>query len=144
MANAAYLHREAKKARERGEHFQPLPGESFAIDIHKQGLPHPALAIIPIGVVLAALNGFAVPAYASLYLGSLTAMVLFFRRLGGLEGVTATLNQAAKGSMSVLATCAIIGFSGIVTAVPGYELLLSGLERISGGNPTSSPSSAWR
>lgn len=62
-------------------------------------------------------------------------MVLFFRRLGGLEGVTATLNQAAKGSMSVLATCAIIGFSGIVTAVPGYELLLSGLERISGGNP---------
>ena len=135
VANAAYLHREAKKARERGEHFQPLPGESFAIDIHKQGLPHPALAIIPIGVVLAALNGFAVPAYASLYLGSLTAMVLFFRRLGGLEGVTATLNQAAKGSMSVLATCAIIGFSGIVTAVPGYELLLSGLERISGGNP---------
>lgn len=35
----------------------------------------------------------------------------------------------------MLATCAIIGFSGIVTAVPGYELLLSGLERISGGNP---------
>jgi len=135
VANAAYLHREAKKARKRGEHFVPLAGESFEIDLHKQGLPHPLLVVVPIGAVLAALNGFSVPAYASLYLGSLAAIVLFFRRLGGLAGVTDTLNQAAKGSLSVLATCAIIGFSGIVTAVPGYELLLSGLERISGGNP---------
>ena len=86
-------------------------------------------------MVLVALNGFSVPAYASLYLGAIAAMALFFRRLGGAKGVTATLNQAAKSSMSVLSTCAIIGFSGIVTAVPGYDLLLAGLERVSGGNP---------
>ena len=35
----------------------------------------------------------------------------------------------------MISTCAIIGFSSIVTAVPGYNLLLSGLEKISGGNP---------
>lgn len=134
-ANAGYLHREGKKARERGEHFVPLEGETYDIHLNKQGLPHPLLEVLPIGVVLAALNGFGLPAYAALYLGAIAAIVLFFRRLGGVQGVTDTLNQAAKSSMSVLATCAIIGFSGIVTAVPGYELLLAGLERISGGNP---------
>lgn len=134
-ANGAYLCHEARKARERGEHFVPLEGESFEVDIYKTGLPHPLLAVVPIGVVLTALNVFSVPAYASLYLGGLAAIVLFYHRLGGLKGVTATLNQAAKSSMSVLATCAIIGFSSIVAAVPGYELLLGGLERLSGGNP---------
>ena len=135
IVNAGYLYREGKKAKERGEGFLPLDGESFDIDLDKKGLPHPLLAVVPIGVVLVALNGFSVPAYASLYLGAIAAMALFFRRLGGAKGVTATLNQAAKSSMSVLSTCAIIGFSGIVTAVPGYDLLLAGLERVSGGNP---------
>ena len=95
-ANAGYLHREGKKARERGEHFVPLEGETYDIDLNKQGLPHPLLAVLPIGVVLAALNGFGLPAYAALYLGAIVAIVLFFRRLGGVQGVTDTLNQAAK------------------------------------------------
>jgi H+/gluconate symporter-like permease len=135
VANASYLYIQGEKAKARGEHFVPLEGESFDIDLNKEGLPHPLLVVLPIGVVLVALNAFKVPAYASLYLGAVVAMVLFFRRLGGLNGVTATLNKAAKNSMSVIATCAIIGFSSIVTAVPGYNLLLAGLEKVSGGNP---------
>lgn len=135
VANAGYLYLQGEKARKRSEHFVPLEGESFDIDLNKTGLPNPLLAIIPIGVVLVALNAFSVPAYASLYLGAIAAMVLFFRRLGGLDGMTKTLNKAAKNAMSVMSTCAIIGFSSIVTAVPGYTLLLSGLEKVSGGNP---------
>lgn len=105
------------------------------MDLNKAGLPHPALVIAPIGVVLVALNVFAVPAYASLYLGAIVCLVLFWKRLGGVSGTIATLNKAAKSSQSVVSTCAIIGFSSIVTAVPGYNLLLKGLEKISGGNP---------
>lgn len=135
IMNAGYLYLQGKKARERGEHFVPLEGESFEIDLNKEGLPHPLLVIPPLGITLAALNVFHIPAYASLYLGAVVAMVIFFKRLGGLDGVTQTLNKAAKSSMSVMSTCAIIGFSSIVTAVPGYNLLLGGLEKISGGNP---------
>ncbi|MCD8083642.1 MAG: hypothetical protein LUE86_09105, partial [Clostridiales bacterium] len=135
VANAGYLYVQGEKARKRGEHFVPLPGESFEVDLDKKGLPNPLLVILPLGVVLVALNLFQIPAYASLYLGAVVAMILFFRRLGGLDGVTQTLNKAAKSSMSVMSTCAIIGFSSIVTAVPGYNLLLGGLEKISGGNP---------
>ena len=135
IANGYYLHRQARKARERGEHFVPLHDERFDVDLKKAGLPHPALVIAPIGVVLVALNVFAVPAYASLYLGAIVCLVLFWKRLGGVSGTIATLNKAAKSSQSVVSTCAIIGFSSIVTAVPGYNLLLKGLEKISGGNP---------
>ncbi|MCC8128112.1 MAG: hypothetical protein LIO92_12085 [Clostridiales bacterium] len=135
VMNAGYLYVQGEKARKRGEHFVPLPGESFEVNLDREGLPHPMLVIFPLGVVLVALNLFGVPAYASLYLGAVVAMVLFFRRLGGVDGVTRTLNKAAKSSMSVMSTCAIIGFSSIVTAVPGYNLLLGGLEKVSGGNP---------
>lgn len=134
-ANGYYLHRQGQKARERGEHFVPLPGENFDVDLNKTGLPHPALVIPPIGVVLVALNVFRVPAYASLYLGAIVCILLFWGRIGGVSGTISTLNKAAKSSQSVISTCAIIGFSSIVTAVPGYNLLLSGLEKISGGNP---------
>ena len=135
VMNAGYLYMAGEKAKKEGRHFVPLEGESFEIDLNKAGLPNPLLVILPLGVTLGALNIFRVPAYASLYLGALTGMALFFRRLGGLKGVTATLNKAAKSSMSVMSTCAIIGFSAIVTAVPGYNLLLGGLEKVSGGNP---------
>ena len=135
VMNAGYLYVQGKNAKTRGEHFVPLEGEFFEVDLEKGGLPHPLLAVIPIGVVLVTLNVFGLPAYAALYLGSIAAMALFFRRLGGVDGVIATFNRAAKNSTAVLSTCAIIGFSRIVTSVPGYELLLSGLEKVSGGNP---------
>jgi len=135
ISNGYYLYSQGEKARKNGEHFVPLPGENFDVDLNKEGLPHPALVIPPIGVVLVALNLFHIPGYASLYLGGITAMLMFWKRIGGGKAVVQTLNKAAKTSQSVIATCAIIGFSSIVTSVPGYNLLLAGLEKISGGNP---------
>lgn len=134
IANGLYLHVQGKRARSRGEHFVLLEGENFNVDLDKKGLPHPALVVLPIGVVLVALNVFGIPAYASLYLGAIVSVVMFGNRLGS-AGVVKTLNKAAKSSMSVISTCAIIGFSRIVTAVPGYRLLLAGLHNTSGGNP---------
>lgn len=135
VANGYYLHRQGEKARKNGEHFVPLPGENFEVDLNKKGLPHPLLVIPPIAAVLIALNVFNIPGYASLYIGAVVAMIMFWKRLGGFKCIVKVLNKAAKSSQAVIATCAIIGFSGIVTAVPGYSLLLAGLEKISGGNP---------
>lgn len=135
IANGYYLYYQGERARRNGEHFVPLPGEDFNVDLNKEGLPHPTLVIPPIAAVLIALNVFRIPGYASLYIGAVVAMVMFWKRLGGGKAVVGVLNKAAKSSQSVIATCAIIGFSGIVTAVPGYKLLLAGLEKASGGNP---------
>ena len=135
VANGFYLYRQGEIARKKGEHFTPLPGENFDVDLNKKGLPHPLLILPPIAAVLIALNVFKIPGYASLYIGAIVSMIMFWKQLGGAKAVIAVLNKAAKSSQSVIATCAIIGFSGIVTAVPGYNLLLSGLEKASGGNP---------
>ena len=75
------------------------------------------------GVTLVMLNGLRITAYLCLYCGAMVSMVLFWKRLGGLKGALATLNKAAKGSMSVIGTAAIVGFGTIVTAVPGYQLV---------------------
>ena len=135
IANGYYLYRQGEKARKNGEHFTPLPGENFDVNLDKEGLPQPVLILPPIAAVLIALNVFKIPGYASLYIGAVVAMVMFWKRLGGFQAIVKVLNKAAKSSQSVIATCAIIGFSSIVTAVPGYNLLLTGLEKVSGGNP---------
>lgn len=135
VANCWYLMNEAKKYKAKGVHFVPKEGDNYDIDLEKSGLPHPLLGLVPIGVVLVLLNGFGVTAYASLYVGAIVGMVMFWNRLGGLNGVLKTLDKAAKSSQSVVSTAAIVGFGTIVTAVPGYNLILSGLESASSGNP---------
>ncbi len=135
VANVWYLNSQAKKAQARGEHFVAKDGENFEVDLDKKGLPNPLLALIPVGVTLVMLNGFRITAYLCLYCGAMVSMVLFWKRLGGLKGALATLNKAAKGSMSVIGTAAIVGFGTIVTAVPGYQLVQDGLVSVSSGNP---------
>lgn len=135
VANVWYLNSQGKKGQLRGEHFVAKDGEVIEVDLDKKGLPHPALALIPVGVTLVMLNGFGITAYLCLYCGAIASMLLFWKRIGGVKGALATLNKAAKGSMSVIGTAAIVGFGSIVTAVPGYQLVQDGLISASSGNP---------
>lgn len=134
-ANGWYLHNQGKRALAKGKHFVPLPGEDIEVDVNKTGLPHPATILIPIGATLIFLNVLKVKAYASLFVGAVVAMIVYWKRVGGTQGVIKVLNKAAKGSQGVMNVCAIVGFATIVTSVPGYNLLLAGLQKISGGNP---------
>lgn len=135
LANCFYLNSQAKKYKKNGVHFEARDGESFDIDLEKKGMPNPFLVLIPVGIVLIMLNGFRITAYACLYTGAVVCMLMFWKRLGGLGGALKTLDKAAKGSMSVISTAAIVGFGTIVTAVPGYEMIQNGLISASSGNP---------
>ena len=104
VANGFYLYRQGEIARKKGEHFTPLPGENFDVDLNKKGLPHPLLILPPIAAVLIALNVFKIPGYASLYIGAIVSMIMFWKQLGGAKAVIAVLNKAAKSSQSVIAT----------------------------------------
>jgi H+/gluconate symporter-like permease len=135
VANCWYLINEAKKYKKSGVHFVPKAGEDFQINLDKAGLPNPFLGIIPIGVVLILLNGFHIAAYASLYVGAVVCVLMFWKRIGGVNNVLKTLDKAARSSQSVVSTAAIVGFGTIVTAVPGYEIIQKGLIGASSGNP---------
>jgi len=98
-------------------------------------MPNPLLVIPPLAVVFILLNVIRIPAYASLYCGAVILLVMFYKRYGGAKGIFNALNEAAKGSTSVISTSAIVGFASVVAAVPGYALIQSVLTKASSGNP---------
>lgn len=135
VANLGYLMWAAKKYQKKGIGFEAFEGETFDIDLEKSGLPHPLLVVIPLAVILILLNAFSMPAAISMYVGSVVCIVMFWKRYGGLQGVIELLGKAAKGSISVMNTAALVGFGTLVAAVPAYTVLSSFLDTISGGNP---------
>lgn len=135
ILNLWYLNRAAKKAVAAGEGFQEREGEHIEIDMNKAGMPNPLLVIPPLAVVFILLNVIRIPAYAALYCGAVILLVMFFKRYGGIKGIFNALNDAAKGSMSVISTSAIVGFASVVAIVPGYALIQSVLTKASSGNP---------
>ena len=135
LANLTYLMGQARKYQRAGVGFTHMEGESFDVDLDKEGLPNPWLVILPIGLILLLLNLVKLSAALSMYCGSALCIALFWRRYGGFNGVTGILTKAAKGSISVMNTAALVGFGTLVAAVPAYSLLTSFLDTVSGGNP---------
>lgn len=135
IANLAYLMWSAKRYQSKGIGFVELEGEHFDVDLDKKGLPHPMLVIIPLAVILILLNGLKVNAALSMYAGSVVCMVMFWKRYGGVKGIVDMLTKAAKGSIAVMNTAALVGFGTLVAAVPAYTLLSNFLDTVSGGSP---------
>lgn len=135
VMNLWYLNYAAKKAVAAGEGFKEREGENIQIDMAKTGMPNPLMVIPPLAVVFILLNVVRLPAYAALYCGAVVLLVMFFSRYGGIKGIFEALNDAAKGSTSVVSTSAIVGFASVVAVVPGYELIQTVLTKASSGNP---------
>ena len=135
VANLGYMMYAAKKCQQKGIGFTEIEGENFDLNMDKTDLPNPWLVAIPLAVILVLLNGFKVNAALSMYAGSLVCMVMFWKRYGGVKPVIEILSKAAKGSISVMNTAALVGFGTMVAAVPAYTLLSNFLDTVSGGNP---------
>jgi H+/gluconate symporter-like permease len=82
-------------------------------------------AIISPIVVLILLNIVGMKPPVALTVGSLLCIALYFKRF---DNVVSSLGKGAKNGANTLITIAsIVGFGGIVTAVPGYSLLTESL-----------------
>ena len=135
VANLLYLLWATKRYQKKGIGFVELEGENFEIDLDKKGLPNPLLVIIPLVVILGLMNGFGVDAALSMYVGAAVCALMFWKRYGGAGKIMDILTKAAKGSISVMNTAALVGFGTLVAAVPAYTLLSNFLDTVSGGNP---------
>ena len=135
VANLGYLMTQANAYKKKGIGFTAIEGENFDVDLDKAGLPSPWLVVLVIGLVLVLLTVFKFPAALSMYCGALLCIVIFWNRYGKFDGVVKILTKAAKGSISVMNTAALVGFGTLVAAVPAYTLLTSFLDKVSGGNP---------
>lgn len=135
IGSILYLNYEARKCKSRGEHFEALPGdeEYLAQGLDETGLPNPLLVLIPLVFVIVTLNVFHFPAYASLFCGCLILCVMFFSKIK--SEFNHLLGEGVKNSQVIITTAALSGFGAVVTAVPGYALIASGLTKVSFGNP---------
>lgn len=133
--NLWYLHQAGQKYVAKGEGFVPREGDTDDVDLNTEGLPNPFLLLIPMAIVVLLLNLVGWPAWAALYVGCIVLGAMFWKRIGGFHKIVTTMAEGAKNSMSVMQTAAICGLAAVVGAVPGYNLLLSLLEKASFGSP---------
>ena len=94
-----------------------------------------ALIAIEMGIVVVLLNVIHWPAWAALFIGCVVLAIMFWKRYQGFHKIVNTLAEGAKNSQSVIQTAAICGLASVVGSVPGYNLLLSLLEKASFGSP---------
>lgn len=132
-----YLKFVLKRCQRQGETFM-LTGQRINETIEEEDrLAHGEIvygsflkAIISPIVVLILLNVIGINASAALTIGSLLCIVLYFKRFNNVIG---SLSKGAKnGANTVITIAAVVGFGGVVAAVPGYNLLVSSLNSIPG------------
>jgi len=135
--NWLYLQRVSKKFLKLGVGYgeETEAEKQRSTNIDENNLPNPFLMLIPLAFVIIPMNFLNVPAWAALLLGCVVIMVLFNSRLGGVKGAMNFLAEAAENSQVVMATGAICGIAALITAVPGYQVVLKFLESVSSGNP---------
>lgn len=127
-----YLVRQSAKAKAAGEGFVAGPNDNAAsLNFDSSGTPHWALALVPMVLVVGMVIGTrhlqpALPwVTAALAVGSLAAVLLFWRRLKTLGN---TLSQGAQNSaMPILNTSSVIGFGMVVSTVPAFKVFAAAL-----------------
>ena len=131
-----YLNREAKKCIANGDPFDSKedPNKPIAAKMDTGLLPNPWITILPVGTVIVLLNVLHVPAFASLFAGCLVVFLILvcLRRT---KGVVAAVSVACENSKSIITTAAVVGFGAIVSAVPGFQVFVEFLSKVSFGNP---------
>ncbi len=87
-------------------------------------------ALIPPVAVLVIFNVFGLNAVATLTIGTILIVVLYFKRFAHLQK---SLNTSATNGARIAASiAAIVGFGGVVAASPAYDLVINGLTAIPG------------
>lgn len=120
VAGLAYMHIRAKKLVAAGETFEPLPGETFSED--EKDCPPLLLAILPMIILIAALNLLKLPVVTALVVGIFAGIICYFKwiphDMNAFWGHISTGSQS--GIMSLCNTAAVVGFGSIVTSTPTF------------------------
>lgn len=87
-------------------------------------------AVTPSLVLLITMNVFGWRPELALFLGVLTCAVLYWNKF---DNIFKTFGDGGRNTATaIINVCAVVGFGGIIKAVPGFEFLVSGLDKIPG------------
>ena len=124
IAVSVYMQWRVGSVKAKGEHFVPLAGEEFGSDDSKE-LPSLIIAIIPMIILILALNAFGLPVVVGLFVGVVAAIILYWKWLphNMTEFWKHITDGAQNGIVSIANTAAVVGFGSIVTATPAFSTL---------------------
>lgn len=97
-------------------------------------LPHVAIAVLPIIVILVLFNNpwHPFPVETSVFAGVALATILMFKRIDGMtEWINIFNKGAADSGVSILNTAIVVGFGGVVAKTQGFTDLVAGLKHLS-------------
>lgn len=132
-----FLEYRARKFTSRGVVFDD-PSLKYQLSPEELGgdeskaLPHAALTFIPIAIILILFNIFHYGVEISVFWGIVAALVLFYKRLRGLNEWVDVLNSGAINSgSSIMNTAIVVGFGGLVQNTEAFANLVSNLKELS-------------
>ena len=108
--------------------LKPLDPEELKAD--DVDVPNGILSLLPIVLILVCFNGFDIPVEAAVMYGTILAMIMFWRRVGGgkVSSWVEVFNKgAANGGVAILNTAIVVGFAGVVKNTPAFSELVERL-----------------
>lgn len=123
--------------KKKGEHFVPIAGEEFGSDDSKD-LPPVIMALLPMIILIVALNAFGLSVVVALFVGVIAAIICYWKWMPHNMGEfwKQISGGAQNGIMSIANTAAVVGFGSIVTATPVFGTLAGTVENMAQtGNP---------
>lgn len=125
----------AKRCKEKGMHFEMTDKDRAMLELKKnKQLPGFFVALLPMAVLLVALNVFKLSAEVALFAGFLAGLVFYAKQIPWKE-IWKHLGDGTKdGTGSLFNTSAVVGFGSLVQATPAFATLIGMMTGI-GGSP---------
>ena len=120
----AYVMWVVKRAKNRGEHFEELEGESAAAEVTREAAGPSVLAsVLPMLVILVVLNVVKQPIVTSLLAGVVAAFIFYFRHMPhSLKEISAEVQDSVfAGLKTISITAAAAGYGAVVAATPAFQ-----------------------
>lgn len=97
-------------------------------ELSDEELPNPLIAAIPSILILIFFNIVKAPVEIAVVIGIISAIILLWKYIDGVDGWVDTLNSGAVNSATaILNTAIVVGFAGVVKETPGFEKLITSL-----------------
>ena len=138
VIGAVYLKYILDRCEKRGEGFM-LTGSEIAKTMtdsedgksfldQKHGSVIKALA--PSLTLIITMNVFGLEPVAALFLGMAVCLVLYLKKF---ESLSKTFGAGGRSTAtSIMNVCAVVGFGGVIKIVPGFDYLVSALDKVPG------------
>ena len=121
--------------KKKGLHFEMTEKDEAMLKL-KEGkeLPNIVVALLPMIILLVALNGFKLSAELALFVGFIAGLICYAKQIPWKE-IWKHLGDGTKdGTGSLFNTAAVVGFGSLVQATPAFDTLIGSVTKI-GGSP---------